>query len=48
MQYFRSPRIRNDTVANIEELKKEREELKDLDTNFYVNMVPRILLNEWH
>ena len=39
MQYFRSPRIRNDTVANIEELKKEREELKDLDTNFYVNMV---------
>lgn len=23
MQYFRSPRIRNDTVANIEELKKE-------------------------
>lgn len=39
MQYFRSPRIHDNTTTNIEELKKETDELKDLDTNFYVNMV---------
>lgn len=39
MQYFRSPRIHDNTTTNIEELKKEMDELKDLDTNFYVNMV---------
>lgn len=39
MQYFRSPRIYNNTLANIEELKKEREEVKDLNTNLYVNMM---------
>ena len=39
MQYFRSPRIHNNIATNIEELKKEWDELKDLDTNFYLNMV---------
>lgn len=39
MQYFRSPRIHDNLASNFEELKKEKDELKDLDTNFYVNMV---------
>ena len=39
MQYFRSPRIHNNISVNIEELKKKNSELKELDTNFYVNMV---------
>lgn len=39
MQYFRSPRIHDNTVANIEKIKKEMKDLKDLNTNFYVNMV---------
>lgn len=39
MQYFRSPRIHNNTKFNIEELKKKSEKLKVLDTNFYINMV---------
>lgn len=39
MQYFRSPRIHDNTKFNIEELKKNNEELKGLDTNFYVNMM---------
>lgn len=39
MQYFRSPRVHNSLATNFEELKKEKQELKDLDTSFYVNMV---------
>lgn len=39
MQYFRSPRIHTNTKKNIEELKQNHEEIKDMNLNFFTNMV---------
>ena len=39
MQYFRSPRVHTNTKKNIEELKQKYEEINDMNSNFFTNMV---------
>lgn len=39
MQYFRSPKVHNDTKRNIEELKKKDSKLKELNTDFLINLL---------
>lgn len=53
MQYFRTPRVHMNTKNNIEELKREYEEIKDINTNFFTNMImayfaERMALNITH
>ena len=39
MQYFRSPRVHTNTKKNIEEFKQKYEEISDINTDFFTNMV---------
>ena len=39
MQYFRSPMVRTNTKRNIDELKQKFDEINDMDSNFFINMV---------
>lgn len=39
MQYFRSPMVRTNTMKNIDELKQKFDEINDMDSNFFINMV---------
>lgn len=39
MQYFRTPRVHADIKRNIEELKEKYEEIKDMNINFFTNMI---------
>lgn len=39
MQYFRSPKVHTNTKKNIEELKQKYEEIHDMNSNFFTNMV---------
>ena len=39
MQYFRSPMIRANIMSNIDELKQKYDEIKDMNSNFFINMV---------
>lgn len=39
MQYLRSPRVINNTKKNIDEIKQNYDEIKDIDTNFFTNML---------
>ncbi len=39
MQYFRSPRVHVNTKKSIEEFKQNYEEISDINTNFFINMI---------
>lgn len=39
LQYFRSPRVHSNTKKNLEELKQQHEAIRDMNSNFFTNMI---------